>query len=32
MKIEAWKNKDHRYWKPTDQHYKNYGFDVDDFA
>ena len=30
--MEAYKNKDHRYWKPTDEHYKNHGFDVDDFA
>ena len=32
MKLETQKDIDAKYWKPTDQHYKNNGFDVDDFA
>ena len=30
--MELQKNKDHRYWKPTDEHYLKHGFGVDDFA
>ena len=30
MKVQ--KNQDARYWKPTDEHYNEYGVGVDDFA